>query len=217
MDTGRLEAFSDGVFAVAITLLVLNLHVRGPGHGSLASQFANQWPAYAALFVSFFVIGVIWVNHHAVFTQIDTVDRTLMGINLVLLLFVTVFPFPTATLASYLRHGGSDAHLAAAAYGLTVEGVALSFTGICAWAARRGLLERDLPAGVARAAARTYAGGALAIAVAIGLAFESAILALAVHMVVAMFFLVGRAPFPVAERPRPESAEVARIPPDPQT
>jgi TMEM175 potassium channel family protein len=218
MDTGRLEAFSDGVFAVAITLLVLNLHVRGPGHGSLARQFGAGWPAYAALFVSFFVIGVIWVNHHTVFKQIGTVDRPLMGINLVLLLFVTVFPFPTATLATYLRAGGSDAHLAAAVYGLTVLGVALSFTGICAWAARRDLVAGDLPADVASAAARTYAGGALAIAAAIGVAFESAILALVVHMVVAMFFLVGRGPFPVtADRPRRGTEPAAHVPEDLQT
>ena len=195
MDSGRLEAFSDGVFAVAITLLVLNLRVQGEGHGSLASQFAHLWPAYAALLVSFFVIGVVWVHHHNVFKRVARIDRPLMALNLVLLLFVTVFPFPTATLASYLRHGGSDAHLAAAAYGLIVEGVALSFVAITTWVSKRGLLDSDVTAAAAQAARRRYAAGAIAIAAAIGLAFLSAIAALSLHMAIAMFFLAGRGPF----------------------
>jgi uncharacterized membrane protein len=201
MDSGRLEAFSDGVFAVAITLLVLNLHVRGPSHGSLLHQFGAQWPAYAALCVSFFVIGVIWVHDHNLFKRVATVDRPLMALNLLLLLFVMVFPFPTATLATYLRHGGSDAHIAAAAYGLVVEGVALSFLAITQWTARHALLEAHVPAAAARAAARRYAAGAAAIAVAIGLSFLNAVLALALHMTIAMYFLAGQGPFSTRLRP----------------
>ena len=64
MSRGRLEAFSDGVFAVAITLLALNLAVKGPGYGTLAHQLAHQWPGYLAYLISFFTIGIIWVNHH---------------------------------------------------------------------------------------------------------------------------------------------------------
>lgn len=195
MDGGRLETFSDGVFAVAITLLVLNLHIRGPGHGSLLRQFGDQWPAYAALCVSFFVIGVIWVHHHNLFKRVATVDRPLMALNLLLLLCVMVFPFPTATLATYLRHGGSDAHIAAAAYGLVVEGVALSFLAVTLWTMRHGLLEEIVPTAAARAAAFRYGAGAVAIAVAIGLSFLSALLALAVHMMIAMYFLAGQGPF----------------------
>ena len=183
------------VFAVAITLLVLNLRVRGPSHGSLASQFAAQWPSYAALFVSFFVIGVIWINHHTVFHRVASVDRTLMTLNLVLLLMVAVFPFPTATLASYLKDGSNDAHLAAAVYGLVVEGVALSFTAICTWSTRRRLFDPDAGAEAGRAAARVYAAGALAIAGAVGLSFVSAILALAVNLLIATFFLIAEHPF----------------------
>jgi uncharacterized membrane protein len=200
MDSGRLEAFSDGVFAVAITLLVLNLHVPGPGHGSLAHQFAHLWPAYAALLVSFFVIGVIWVHHHNVFKRVAIVDRPLMVLNLVLLLFVIVFPFPTATLATYLRDGGHDSHLAAAAYGLIVEGVALSFIAITIWISRHGLLDARWTVGGARAAAVRYAAGAVAIAVAIGIAFVSALLALAIHMAIALYFLLVRRPFPHVAR-----------------
>jgi uncharacterized membrane protein len=75
MDRGRLEAFSDGVFAVAITLLALNLAVAGPGHGPLAHQLAGRWPAFVAYLISFFTIGIIWVNHHALLSNVVAVSR----------------------------------------------------------------------------------------------------------------------------------------------
>jgi hypothetical protein len=87
MEKGRAEAFSDGVLAVAITLLVLDLHVDATGHGSLSHQLGQTWPSFAAYVVSFFVIGVIWVNHHALFALIDRVDRVLLFENLMLLMF----------------------------------------------------------------------------------------------------------------------------------
>ena len=114
MSAARLEAFSDGVFAVAITLLALDLRVAGPGHGNgtLAHQLAQEWPVFAAYVVSFFVIGIVWVNHHALFTSFARVDRTLMFLNLGLLLWIAAIPFGTSTMATYLRSGGGDAHLA---------------------------------------------------------------------------------------------------------
>ncbi len=99
MDRGRLEAFSDGVFAVAITLLALNLAVAGTGHGPLLHQLGEHWPSFIAYLISFFTIGIIWVNHHALVRSIAVVDRTLLFLNLLLLLFVVVIPFATATLA----------------------------------------------------------------------------------------------------------------------
>ena len=86
MNSSRLEAFSDGVFAVAITLLALDLTVAGPGHGngSLAHQLGHHWPSFAAYAVSFFIIGITWVNHHDLFTTFATVDRMLLFLNLLL-------------------------------------------------------------------------------------------------------------------------------------
>jgi uncharacterized membrane protein len=78
MDKGRAEAFSDGVLTVAITLLALDLHVEATGHGTLVHQLGQAWPSFVAYVVSFFVIGVIWVNHHALFALIDRVDRVLL-------------------------------------------------------------------------------------------------------------------------------------------
>ena len=104
-------------------------------------------------------------------------------------------PIPTSTLATYLRYGGSDPDIAAAVHGLVVEGVALTSFAITTWLIRQQLLDAAVSLSAARAAERRYAGGALAIVLAIGLAFISAVLALAIHMAIAMYFLAARDPF----------------------
>jgi uncharacterized membrane protein len=104
-ETGRIEAFSDGVFAIAITLLVLELKVPhledGGAGGSLARALARQWPSYVALVTSFFTILVMWANHHRMFNVVRRVDAPFLYANGLLLLLVTVVPFPTAVLAEY--------------------------------------------------------------------------------------------------------------------
>src|SRR5215211_1586279 len=106
MSPGRLEAFSDGVFAIAITLLVLDIHVPTPQPGAnLADELGAQWPSYAAYVVSFLTIGIIWINHHAMFRRAREVDHGIMTLNLLLLLCVGVLPFTTALMAAYLKEG----------------------------------------------------------------------------------------------------------------
>src|SRR2546423_10880475 len=96
MAKNRVEAFSDGVFAIAATLLVLEIHVPAPGaRGGLGHALLEQWPAYASYVVSFLVIGIIWVNHHAVLEHLRVVDRPLLLLNLLLLLWVALIPWPT--------------------------------------------------------------------------------------------------------------------------
>jgi uncharacterized membrane protein len=116
MDKARLEAFSDGVIAIAITLLVLEIDVPAPGSGRLGHQLAEQWPSYAAYVVSFLTIGVIWINHHAMLRRIKAVEHSVLALNLLLLLVVGILPWTTALLAAYLREGDGQ-HLAAAVYG----------------------------------------------------------------------------------------------------
>src|ERR1700746_2300294 len=111
MDRSRLEAFSDGVFAVAITLLALDLTVEGPGHGRLIDQLHHKWPAFLAFLISFFMIGIVWVNHHALLRSIIKVDRLLLFLNLVLLLFVVLIPFATATEADYFPANDANGQL----------------------------------------------------------------------------------------------------------
>ena len=113
--TNRLESFSDGVIAVAITLLVLGLSIPNPDKGRLAHQLGHQWPQYAAYVVSFVTIGIIWINHHAMIARLSQADHSILILNLLLLMTIGVLPFATGVMASYLRdpHGQS---LAAAVY-----------------------------------------------------------------------------------------------------
>jgi uncharacterized membrane protein len=115
MSTSRAEAFSDGVFAIAITLLVLEIHVPEPGSGRLGHELLAQWPSYAAYVVSFLTIGVIWINHHAMFRRLRVVDHSILIWNLLLLMSVGVLPFTTALMAAYLKEGEGEV-LAAAIY-----------------------------------------------------------------------------------------------------
>ena len=116
MSKARLEAFSDGVFAIAITLLVLEIKVPTAESGhSLAHGLLELWPSYAGFTVSFITIGIIWVNHHAVFATVQRVDRAVLFKNLLLLLTVSFIPFPTAVMAEYLQ-AESGENLAVAFY-----------------------------------------------------------------------------------------------------
>ncbi len=100
-ETSRVEAFSDGVFAIAITLLILDVHVPTSSQGSLGHALGRQWPTYVAFLISFAFIGIMWVNHHRLFNHIHRTDNGLMFLNLLLLLGVTVVPFPTALIAAH--------------------------------------------------------------------------------------------------------------------
>ncbi|TML58662.1 MAG: DUF1211 domain-containing protein, partial [Actinobacteria bacterium] len=104
METTRLETFSDGVFAIAITLLVLLFDVPDVSRGqSLAHALAHQWPSYASYAVSFVTIGIIWVNHHTLFRHIVRVDRVFLFINIGFLMTVAFLPYPTAVVARFIR------------------------------------------------------------------------------------------------------------------
>jgi uncharacterized membrane protein len=116
VSTNRLESFSDGVIAVAVTLLVLNIEVPAPGSGhSLGHELVHQWPTYAAYATSFITIGIIWINHHAMISRLGRADHPILILNLLLLMSIGVLPFGTNLLATYLRaHHGQN--LAAAIY-----------------------------------------------------------------------------------------------------
>ncbi len=135
----RVEAFSDGVFAIAATLLVLDLAVPRVGEGLLGGLL-REWPAYAAYATSFITIGIIWVNHHTVLERLSRIDRGFMFLNLLLLLFVALIPFPTKVLALYLQAAGTDSHIAAATYGMAMMLMGISFSTLNYYAAARGLI-----------------------------------------------------------------------------
>ena len=116
-ETSRLEAFSDGVFAIAITLLILEIRVpqlQVESNGNLLLSLGRLWPSFLAFVLSFFVVLLIWINHHELFRMVNRVDRVLMFANGSLLLMVTFIPFPTAMLARYF--GTPAANTAVAFY-----------------------------------------------------------------------------------------------------
>jgi uncharacterized membrane protein len=151
--TGRVEAFSDGVMAIAITLLVLDLKVPGPVEdGHLLEALLERWPTYVAYLAAFLTIGIIWLNHRTLVDRIARFDARLHWLNLMLLLGVAILPFPTSLVAEYLQRGGEDAKIATALYGLCATLMAVPWGFF--WrhlADRPDLLEPGYDAAYARA------------------------------------------------------------------
>ena len=190
MGKARLEAFSDGVFAVAITLLVLDLHVPAAGHRSLARNLETQWPAYAAYVISFAVIGIIWVNHHTLMHKLARVDRWLLFINLGLLLSIVLIPFPTAVVAEYLRKASWDSKVAVAFYNVVMEVMSLGFAAIYWWAGRHHeLLHESVDVEAHRSSFARFTLGTSMYLALVGVAFLNATVALAGDFVLAAFYV----------------------------
>ena len=189
MSTSRTEAFSDGIFAIAATLLVLELKVPQVEPGGLADALLESWPSYATYVVSFLTIGIIWVNHHAVLDRIREVNRPLLFMNLMFLMAVAAIPFPTALLGDYLQ-AGHDERLAAVVYGGTMSLMGVTFGAIWAYAV---LSDDLLHARVDRTRARRslwiFAAGTPLPVLAIGASLLSATLALVIYAVLALFYL----------------------------
>jgi uncharacterized membrane protein len=127
MSVGRLEAFSDGVLAIVITLLILDIHVPGRGERDLAAELADQWPEYVGYLLSFITVGIVWLNHHAVINILRQTNHTLQSLNLVLLLPLTVLPWPTALLAEYAGGTIGQQRLVVVVYGVTISLMAFAF------------------------------------------------------------------------------------------
>ena len=195
MDRSRLEAFSDGVFAVAITLLAINLAVAGPGHGhSLLWQLGHLWPNFLAYLVSFFMIGIIWVNHHVLVRAIKAVDRTLLFLNLVLLLFVVLIPFATATVAQYRLAGTIDGQVSMALYAAVFLGMSIGFASIFEWTLHGDRMHQPLPRAAHWPARIRFVGGGLAYAAAIAIAFANAVASFVLIALVAVYYIFERTP-----------------------
>jgi uncharacterized membrane protein len=190
--TERLEMFSDGVIAIAITLLVLQIRVPQSEQGDLIDALLDQWPSYIAFIISFVVIGIMWVSHHSMFERIGAVDRGLLFINLLLLLGIAFLPFPTDLVATYVQGGGSNSHVAAAIYSGTMVGIGFAFTGMWLHLAHRPWL---LVPGIAperiRAAAKRSLVGPIVYLFTVGLAFVSAEACFVVYALLAAYFVAG--------------------------
>ncbi len=193
MSTGRLESFSDGVIAVAITLLVLNIAVptlQATHHGAtLGHELGRQWPIYAAYVTSFLTIGIIWINHHAMISRLARADHSILMLNLVLLLTIAVIPFGTSLLAQYLREG-HGAKLAAAIYGGVLLLMALAFANLNRQIllGRSHMLRSELSLDRRRRILARSVSGLLPYVLATALAAVSPYITLAICLALAVFY-----------------------------
>lgn len=192
-ETGRIEAFSDGVLAIAITLLVLDLRlptgVEVNSDAELFSQLLNLWPEYMAFVISFAFIGIMWINHHRLFVLIKRTDTLLMILNLLLLFGVIVLPFPTHVLADQLGRPGERA--AALVYGGLFIAIAIFFNALWRYAASNNrLLDRGADPTAVRKITQQYSYGPLMYLVAFLLAFVNVQLFLLAQILLALFFAV---------------------------
>ena len=177
-ETGRLETFADGVFAIAITLLVLAIRLPTPTE-DLGSALGDRWPEFVGYLVSFLTIGIMWVQHHRLFTLIRRSNSTFAMINVIFLMFIAFVPFPTAVLAQRLGNG-IDAVGATIFYGATMTAIAVMFNAIWRYGSARGghLLVTTISAS-RRAEARGYRYGVPIYAFITLLAFLNPYLSLA--------------------------------------
>jgi TMEM175 potassium channel family protein len=190
MTTNRLEAFSDGVFAVAITLLVLQLKVPTGGH--LWHQLESEWPSFAAFLVSFAVIGIIWVNHHAVIDHLATADRGVLFLNLLLLVSIVFIPFSTALLAEHLKSGANE-EVAAAVYSVSMLMMSFGFGFLWTYITnpkRRELLGVELSQEQIRRTSRTFLLGNPIYALAVAISFISPSVVLVIIALLAVYYAV---------------------------
>lgn len=189
--TARTEAFSDGVMAIAITLLILNVHIDtgyAGAHGLLRA-LNHEWPAYLAYITAFLTIAIMWLNHHALFDKIRQVDKSLAWTNLALLLTISVLPFPTSVVAQYLRAGGTDAKVAVSFYGLLSMLNGFAWLGSWVHLARcPELLQEPYDAAYARLERRRTAMGVATYAAATAIAWLAPIVALLLFLAVGIFY-----------------------------
>jgi uncharacterized membrane protein len=189
--TARLETFSDGVFAIAATLLILEISLSDDG--SVAHQLVQAWPSYAAYAISFLTLGIVWVNHHTVFAQIARVDRTFLFINVVFLMIIAFSPFPTRVLAEHLREGSKAA---AFAYGLTFTLMAVAYGALWFYAAtNRRLIREDADQRMISGISRSFAPGSIVYLLATLSSLISADLAVFLYAAIALFYVLESSRF----------------------
>jgi uncharacterized membrane protein len=189
VNKGRLEAFSDGVFAIAITLLVLTIG-QPSNYSDLANQLASRWPEFAAYVVSFSVIGIMWLNHHSIFGHFSHVDRPLAYLNLALLMTVVFIPYPTGVFGQALSRG-DGARAAAVAYSITMVLNAYAWSALWLYASsRRRLLEETFPESARATSTVLFTAGVGAYTVALGVAFINPYACLAFHGLLAVYYAV---------------------------
>ena len=187
MGKARLEAFSDAVFAIAITLLVLTIPTPDDFH-RLGHGLAQQWPAYAAYLVTFTVIGIMWLNHHTIFGHFDHVDRNLAYLNLALLATIAFLPYPTGIFGEALQRGEGE-RTAAVFYSLVMTLNAMSWAFLWLYGStHRRLLVSTFPEDQRRTATVIFTSGTVVYPATVLIGLLNAYACLAVHGALAVFY-----------------------------
>jgi TMEM175 potassium channel family protein len=192
--TGRLEAFSDGVFAIAATLLVLEIGVDTTHGKSLGDELTHIWPSYLAYATTFLIIGIIWINHHHCVSLMGRVDRPFLFINLLLLLTVSFMPFPTKLVAQYLQKPGEKD--AVIAYAVTMLLMACIYN--IWWRYARGdrrLISDAVSNASLDAVDRAFNPGVPSYGLVLVMAFISPLAAVIITLAIAVFYLPSAALF----------------------
>jgi uncharacterized membrane protein len=199
MDTRRAESFSDGVFAVAITVLVFNL--LAIGHGPLTYRLLlDSWPQYAAYVVSFLTIGIMWLNHHTMLSRVSRVDRTTLVINTFLLMGVVAVPFPTALVADHLTADApAGGRVAAVVYGLVMIAISIGYSTMWLYlSAHRESLGAKVMRAPRQATLRFSVGLIGYVVATLVAAFWSSGVSLAIYGLIAVYYLFEHLPSPVS-------------------
>jgi uncharacterized membrane protein len=192
--TTRLEAFSDGVFAIAATLLVLEISIDTAGTNDLGQALLDLWPSYLAYVTSFITIGIIWMNHHFCVETIARADRTLMFLNLLLLLTVAFLPFPTRLVADYLQKPGEQT----AVYAYSATFIVMSVIYNLWWryaSTNRKLIGASVPDATVRAITRAFNPGVPIYAATLLVAVFSPLASVFLTFAIAAFYLPSGALF----------------------
>lgn len=190
MTATRLETFADGVFAIAATLLIIDVGLPEDVHDSIGQALLDIWPQYLAYAISFATIGIIWVNHHVVLAQVGHVDRPFLFLNLGLLLVVAFIPFPTRVLAEFVRT--DDGEAAALLYGATMLAMSATFLSVWLYAStRRRLIRADADPSAISGITRSFLPGLPMYAAATLVAFVSPEASAALFGLLALFYVVA--------------------------
>lgn len=197
MDSRRAESFSDGVFAVAITVLVFNLlSISQPTVSISYGSLRHDWPQYAAYVVSFLTIGIMWLNHHTMLSYVVRVDRVTLVLNIFLLMGVVAVPFPTALVADHLTSREPPGGTAAAvAYGLLLIAISIAFSAMWLYLAAHQQTLAVRPILAPREATLRFSVGLIGyIAGTLVAAFLSPGVALGIYGLIAIYYLFEHLP-----------------------
>ena len=207
MTKNRMEAFSDGVFAIAITLLVLTISVPSSSdYLHLGNELGRRWPSLAAYLVSFAVLGIMWVNHHSISSRIEIVDRNFVYLNMVLLATVAFLPYPTGVFGEALRQGLGTRE-AAVFYSGTMAVNAIAWAALWLYASvGRRLLVASFPEEQRRIATLLFTGGTLIYAGTVAVAYANAYACLAFHGALAVYYALE----PLSRRTAPSEPSEPR-------